>query len=342
MLSGRPAFQANSAVETMNAILKNDPDELASANPKIPPAVEWIVRRCLEKRPEERFQSARDIAFALDALSRSWGPGPKPLATAGRSRRLRLAGTAGIAGALVVAAFLLGHETARRATPSFHRLTFRRGANYGARFAPDGQTIVYGASWDGEPIRIFTTRLDSPESRAMDLPDADILSISSTGEMAILLHRPSIGKGPPEVSLGTLARVPLAGGAPRELLENVQGADWSPDGRELAVVHQVGERRRLEFPIGNVLYEAAELSEPRVSVKGELVAVFDGLDVVVDRRGKKKILAAGKPGVTVAFWSPKGDELWFDASHGSLESSLYAVNLAGRQRLVASFRPGRS
>lgn len=344
MLSGRRAFQGNSAVETMNAILNDDPEELAPANGNVPPAVERIVRRCLEKRPQERFQSARDIAFALEALSASPGLGPRPLAAPARSRRrvaLRLVAAAGIAGA-VVGAFLLGHESTNRPGPSFRRLTFRRGATWGAKFTPDGQTIVYGASWEGQPIRLFSTRVDSPESRPMDLPDADILAISRTGEMAILLNRPHMHmKGPPETSLGTLARLPLAGGAPREILDNVQGADWSPDGQELAVVHRVGERKRLEFPIGTVLYEAdvaSELSEPRVSANGDLVAFIDGRDVaVVDRHGHKRILAAGKPGVTVAFWSPRGDELWFEASEGDLQSSLYAVTLAGRQRLLAHF-----
>ncbi len=339
MLSGRQAFQGNSAVETMNAILKDDPEELTPANGDVPSAVERIVRRCLEKRPEERFQSARDIAFALEALS---APGPRPPAARGPSRRqvaLRLVAAAGIAGA-VVAAFLLGHETANRPAPSFRRLTFRRGSNWGARFAPDGQTIVYGAAWDGQPIRLFTTRVGSPESRPLDLPDADILSISSSGEMAILLNRPHT-KGPPEVSFGTLARVPLAGGAPHEILDNVQGADWSPDGQELAVVHRVGKRERLEFPIGKVLYEAdvtSELSEPRVSPNGDLVAIIEGLNVaVVDRQGKKQILTAGTAGASVAIWSPKGDELWFEVGEGHNQSSLYAVTLAGRQRLVAPF-----
>ena len=75
-------------------------------------------------------------------------------------------------------------------------------------------------------------------------------------------------------STGTLARVPLEGGAPRELLENVSLADWSPDGRDLAVVHKVGGKDRLEFPIGKVLYETGEeIASVRFSPRGDRLAI---------------------------------------------------------------------
>ena len=128
-------------------------------------------------------------------------------------------------------------------------LTFRRGSVWSARFAPDGQTVLYSAAWDGDPLRIFEMRLDSPESRLLELPDSELLSISRSGTLAIRL-------GELTAESGTLAEVPLTGGAPREITDGARWATWAPDGR-LAVARPVGERYRLEFPIGHVLYETS-------------------------------------------------------------------------------------
>ena len=183
-------------------------------------------------------------------------------------RRHRLFGV-GFGLALLAAGALGGLYYGRKLwenpPPSFHQLTFRRGTIWSARFAPDGQTIIYGAAWDGHPIQPFLTRPDSPESRSLGLSDSDILSISPSGEMAISLSRRFIRIWE---SSGRLARLPIAGGAPREVLDNVKDADWSPDGTGLAVVRRVKGRDRLEFPIGKVLYESQGfISFPRVATR---------------------------------------------------------------------------
>jgi hypothetical protein len=169
--------------------------------------------------------------------------------------------------------YVVGKRWSERPNTSFQRLTFRRGTSWGARFAPDGQTIVYGAVWEGGPLRLFSTRLDSPKSRTMDVGDADVLAISSLGELAVNLH-PSgrVIRG----ALGTLARVPLGGGAPREILENVRAADWSPDGKEISVIRVVNGRTRVEFPIGRVAYETDQVVlSPRVSPSGDVMAFVE-------------------------------------------------------------------
>jgi eukaryotic-like serine/threonine-protein kinase len=133
---------------------------------------------------------------------------------------------------------------------------------------------------------------------------------------------------------GTLARVSLAGGAPRELAEKVSMADWGPDGRDLAVVRHDGVKRRLEYPIGKVLYESdTGISFPRVSPKGDRVAFRDGVESrvlrIVDLAGKTTTLATGESVHGLA-WSPKGDEVWFTEW-----GLIRAVTLGGAQRILA-------
>ena len=185
MLSGKRPFHGESAVETLSAILKEEPPELCETNRQIAPALERVVRHCLEKSPEARFQSASDLGFALEALSglsitSATSPTLTPLAASSQSKRrwwpiiAALALLAGLAGGVFT-----GKPIWKTTPPSFHPLTFRRGTIWSARFTPDGQTIIYGAAWEGKPTETFSTRSESTESRPLDLPDANILAISS-------------------------------------------------------------------------------------------------------------------------------------------------------------------
>ena len=276
MLTGRRAFQRETAAETMTAILKEDVPEPQASGRQLPPALDRLVRRCLEKNEEERLQSARDLAIALEAIS---GSDSSAVAAQGSPLRARrLAGAAGLllAGALLgfLAAQrvgLRGREVAPRELPRYNLLTSRRGSVFGARFAADGNTAVYSAIWDSEPLRVFATRLDGPRADAPPLVDASLLALSRSGELAVST-RPSLEH---LLVRGTLAQLPLAGGTPRELLENVTAADWSPDGR-LAAVRVAQGRTRLEFPAGTVLYETAGwLSSPRFSPAGDAIAFHE-------------------------------------------------------------------
>src|SRR5262249_8291508 len=146
MLSGRRPFAGATSAELMTAILKEDPAELPRTD--IAPGLERVARRCLEKRPEERFQSARDIEFALEAVSGIPSLAPADRARTGRRSVLAAGAAVLLAGALGAAyGQLLGHRPPL--SPSFKQLTFRRGVVHTARFAPDGHTIVYGAAWEG-------------------------------------------------------------------------------------------------------------------------------------------------------------------------------------------------
>ncbi len=345
MATGRRAFQRKTGAETLVAIIREEPEPMGQLNPGVPAPVRWIVERCLAKDPEERYASTKDLARDLrsvrDHLSEATGSGAAVPLAASRPRRsawLLPAGVTLLAGAAM--GFILGRG-ATKAKPdssvSFQRLTFQRGSVYSARFAPDGQTIVYGASWEGRPAELFSTRPDSLESRSLGLPPADVLSISSAGEMALSLARHYVYGFE---SVGTLARVALGGGAPREILENVQDADWSPVGSKLAVARRVGDVGRLEHPIGKVIYQSSGwVSHVRFSPDGKLLAFLDhpqrGDDTavvkVVDTDGKPRL--EGPPATAGLSWSLRGDEVWFAAA------SLQATSLSGKVRTVWAF-PG--
>lgn len=341
MLWGERAFKRSTSIETLNAILNNDPPKLDDLSVKFSPGLDLIVRRCLEKSPEERFQSARDLAFNLESLSILTGSGPTRLPVA--ARRLKQKHWLLLAGVLVLVAvtlgsFFIGRKTNRTPAPLFQQITFRRGTIQEARFAPDGHTVFYSAWWDGKPSQIFWTRPGNPESSLVPLPAASLLSISAAGEMAILLSDETTG-----AVRGTLARVPLAGGAPREVIENIAWADWDPSGTKLAVVREVDNLVLLEYPIGTLLYKTnGSIVCPRVAPDGASVAFihrplmgdYGGSVILVDRAGVSRTLSSGWSNILGLAWSATGDEVWFTAAEVGGNRALFAVNLSGETRLV--------
>ena len=244
------------------------------------------------------------------------------------------AALAGFALLLGAAGGLLAGKSFWRAAlpnPRYHEITFRRGDIRSARFASDGQTILYSAAWQGNPVEIFSCKARSAESRSLGLEHAQLLSVSPTGEMAVALNSHRTGTW---VNVGTLASAPLAGGAPREVLENVQWADWAADGVNLAVVRDVGGRNRLEFPVGKVLYETGGwISHPRISPKGDMVAFLDhplpgddsGSVATVDLNGNKKKISGDWYSIQGLAWSADGREVWFTATESGLDRDLSAV-----------------
>ena len=314
LATGRRAFQRDTSAETIVAVMREEPEPIAKLNPRVPVPLRWIVERCLAKDAEQRYASTRDLARDLASL---------------RDRLSELSGEAAA-----------GVAEPAPSAPTFQRLSFRRGTILSARFAPDGRTVVYGAAWEGEPCRLFSTRPESPESSPLMLPDAEILAISRTGQLAISLERRWAGRF---IWSGTLAQVPLAGGAPRELLENVHWADWGPEGAHLAVVRSVSGKTRLEYPIGKVLYETGGwISHPRVSPKGDLVAFLDhptlgddeGSVVVVDRAGKATVLSKDWITAYGLTWSGDGQDVWFTGTRVGVARSVWCVSPAGKERLL--------
>src|SRR5437773_2127051 len=310
--------------------------KLAQSGRNIPPGLERIVRHCLEKNPEERFQSARDLAFHLEALSTQSGVNVAlPAHDKGRALpRFAAAGLALAAMILVAASFFAGRRVgagAKAPAPVFQRLTFRNGRVMNARFAPDGQTVLYGASWEGKPVEIFSARFGNPEWRSLVFSRTAIAAVSSSGELAVLLDR--------SPKQGTLARVPMTGGAPRELAEEVYHADWHPNGNGLAVIRAGGGKSRVEYPIGKTIYETFNgISDVRFSPKGDRITISEnsagrGSIAVLDLAGNRSVLSDGWKGVDTNAWKPSGDEVWFTATDTGLGHAIYAVNASGAPKV---------
>ncbi len=345
MLSGQRAFRRDTSAETMTAILKEDPPELSTTGKQISPAMDRIVRRCLEKKPLQRFQSARDLAFNLEGVSGiSLTTAVAPVTTAEkRSKRFTPIALALLLLALVAGgSYSLGRGAGSAAPLNYHQLTFERGLVYAARFAPDGRSIYYSASWSGQPIQIYSTVPDSPESRALNLVNSTLFAVSSS-EIAI-----SIGCKDRYIGncQGTLALVPVAGGAPREVVEDALSADWTADASEMAVIRMVAGKYRVEFPRGKVVFESEHpLGCLRISPSANAVAFaeFDSTDgdggwaVAVDRNGKELLRSQNLTSVEGVAWPPSGKEVWVGATMESgWADAIHAFALNGKhsERIV--------
>jgi hypothetical protein len=337
MLTGKRAFDGPSPVEAMNAILKEEPPAIETN-----PGLDRLIKHCLEKKPEDRYQSARDLAFDLGSLveptsvsfTQRGAPSVKP------GRRWRAPVWAIVAPLVIAAAaggFVVG-KGAPRVEPAWKQLTFRHGILRNARFAPDGQTIVYGAAWGAEPNEIYTTRREATESRALGI-HGDLLAISSQGEMALLIDRDV--RGVLVTAVGTLARAPLAGGSPRPVADGVHEADFAPDG-ELAAVREIAGQYAIEWPLGKtVLKRSGWVSHFRISPRGDAAAFIDhpiigddrGRVMLIDRQGTVTPVTREWMSAQGVAW--RGDEIWYTATESGMTRAMRATDRAGHERLIA-------
>jgi Tol biopolymer transport system component len=354
MLSGKRAFHGDTPADTMSSILKEEPEDLSGTNRNISPALERIVQHCLEKNPEARFHSASDIAFDLEHLSGISGTSTRITPVAERQPRSKLA--LGLAGGLAIALAMLGlgwwlgRAGAHASQPEYKQITFRTGSIGNARFTPDG-SVVYSASWEGGEQQLYMARTDDPGSRELGLKDAELLAISKSGELALRLNTVRYSG---YEQTGTLARVPLSGGTPREVLDNVQDADWSADGESLAVVRYLPESShwRLEYPLGKVLVDSINwISHPKISPDGKWIAFADhentngddeGSVAVIGSDGKvaEKKLSMGWTSVQGILWSPTGNEIWFTSTTIGTAENPRAVTLSGKLRSITNVPGG--
>jgi len=347
MATGKRAFEGASQASLISAIMKDEPRPILELQPMSPPALEHLVKRCLAKDPDKRWQSAGDLARELEWVATGGSQAGVPVPAASR-RRWRasmpwvIVGIGLAATLLVAGVFVTGRLTERRPeSPTFTQLTFQRGSIGNARFTPDGKGALYCAAWDGGPPEMFETRTDLSTNRSLGLPGVFLHSVSRTGELALRRRAEAWAWG-----YGPLAVVPSLGSAPRDLLEDVSCADWSPDGQTLAIVRHVGGEDRLEMPPGHVLVKTSGwFADIRVSPDGHRIActehsvVYDarGSVAVVETAGRKTTLTSEFANVVGVAWSPNGREIWFSAAATGNRQRLFAVTLGGRLRTVAQF-----
>ncbi len=343
MLTGKRAFRKDTSAETMTAILHEEPAELTTSSKPLPPALERVVRRCLEKKPLQRFQSARDLAFDLEGMSGTSTATGTAAASPAKAWNKWLFPVAAVAVVLTIGASF-GWWQARGSgstIPVYHPQTFERGFIYNARFSPDGRTIYYSANWNGTPLQLYAKDIGSPESRALNIVNSTLFAVS-TSELAISLGCKDRYIGDCE---GTLALAPVSGGAPREIVENVLAADWTADGSEMAVIRAVQGAYQVEFPVGKVIYRSTHpLGFLRIAPSANSLALIefisaagDGGRVVIVGHDAKEIARTKEIYTSLegVAWSPSGDEAWFA---GTIEQgwadSIFGLSPNGKLRVV--------
>ena len=347
MLTGVRAFKRDTAAETMTAILKEDPPELSLVGSAIAPALERTVRHCLEKAPEQRFQSARDLAFDLESFS-TLTPGAP--AKAAETRAVSRWGwyAAAAAALLVLGGLVAWKLTAGAPAPAnsqFHQVTFRRGELDTARFSSDGENIFYTAALEGAAPEIYTVATKGIAGHSLGIRNARLLAVSRQGEFAVAL---APHKVTPLVIIGNLARTSGNEGAPKPEIENVEAADFPPQGSGLAIIRwQTGDRVcQVEYPIGKVLYRRGSINNLRFSRNGRYLA-FIARESAYDDRGSIVILRSTGEKVAESpifesaqglAWSPGDGEVWITSPLQSGE--IHAFSLAGKVRSPLAV-PGR-
>lgn len=344
MVTGGRAFQGASDFSVASAILVKDPEPIITLQPLTPLALQRTIRVCLAKDPDARWQSAGDLCKELRWIAEGGSQSgvEMPIAVAARRAiRPRIAWILAAAfAAVALAALLRAAMLGRVPEPlAFHQLNFGREAVFQAAFAGK-DTVVYSAATSGNTPQIFAVRPDYPEPKPLGPPGMQLLAVSSKGELAVLIGAKYVWF---RLFTGTLARMPLDGGAPREIQEAVRQADWSPDGSQLAIIREVGSKDRLEYPIGHVLREVSGyMSDVRVSPRGDRIAYFEhplkwddrGSVNVIDLAGNNLVLSDGYWSERGLAWSPNGEEVLFSASQSGGSFTIYAVTLSGRRRIA--------
>lgn len=343
MATGTRPFQKSTAPETLTAIINEEPEPISKLNPIIPASVRWLIERCLSKDANDRYDSTRDLARELKYIQEHLTE-TSVESTVVPPKRKALSLYAILVSALILtlAGFLFyrfkyARLPSQTSLLKYHRVSYSNGTITSAKFSPDGNSIIYSGAFQANQSELFMAQTEGVESRDLGISNADILTISPSGQMLILLRK----EGEQE---GVLAEVSMSRGAPHELADHVRGASFNTDGSSFAVVRRVSGLSRLEFPLGNVLYQTSDvINEPRFSFNGDLIAFMQlpsaqGKVVIINSKGEK--LAMSKlcwpRGIA---WSRNNKEVWY--STYSYEpgggSEIDALTLTGQERLIQRF-----
>ena len=343
MATGLRPFDGKSQISVASAILEKDPTPMRQLQPLTPPAFERVVSTCLQKNPDDRFQSARDIRLELQWIAENPIAETNLSAAAAPKNSLRLlpwALAAALAIATAAGAWLYHRNASSAAIPTYKQLTFERGFVYAARFAPDERSVVYSASWDGQPLQVYLTHPGSPESRALNLLNSTLFAASAK-DLAISIGCRNRYIGDCQ---GTLALVPISGGAPREIADDVVAADWTSDGSDMAIVRHTEGKYRVEYPRGKVIYESYKpLAFVRIAPDGNSLAISQSVGewgdagqlFVLDRNGKEITHSQTYVSLEGVAWPPSGEEVWLaGTTEKGWADAIYALRMNGQERIV--------
>jgi hypothetical protein len=311
LAAGQHPFRRDTPAQTLAAIIEDDPAPLATIAPKVALPLRWIIERCLAKAPADRYGStddlARDLARVRDHVSDlSSGAAAPAAATPRRVWAMAVPVAAVVAAGAAWLAFATPVSSDVATPPKWLPITFHQGAVQTARFVGDGETIVYAAAWDGRPIEVYSTTRSGPESRRLELPPAGLMAVSRGGEIAVSLE--CTYEGATGLCPGTLGRVPLLGGAPRQVAAGVRAADWGPGG-ELAVVRQSAGGMFVEFPQGTVV-SGPDAAHVRFSRDGARLAWTERGEVLVRDGNEVRAVSSGWEFLTGMAWSAAGEALF--------------------------------
>jgi eukaryotic-like serine/threonine-protein kinase len=301
MLSGRRAFKGDSSVETMNAILKEEPPDLGAVDGSHPPAIDIVVRHCLEKNREERFQSARDLAFDLERISSVSGSSPAVAVSRPYGRWIAPAIAAAIALIAIAAAWRAGYRVTTAVKPAssartFALLTNQAGIADFPSFAPEGKTFVYVSKASGN-ADIYSKRVDGRNA------------INLTKDSHADNTQPAFSPDGSEIAFrserdgGGIFIMGATGESVRRLTDFGFNPTWSPDGSEIAVSTE------------------STALQPQARPGSAVIDVIDA------RTGaKREIVDLAHDGVQPN-WSPHGDRIaYWSITGGGGQRDLFTVD----------------
>ncbi len=342
MLAGRRAFEGETASDLLAAVLTGSP-QLDSLPKVAGPALRQVLSRCLEKNPARRYRDIGDVAHDLARTAADDAPIALGASSARTARVNRLVAVVGVLATLAAIALAIALWRETRSPPSqpeFQKLTFSSQFITNARFTPNGETVVFSSARNWMTSELFVRRPDDLRQSKIGGDNMQLLAVSARGELAVLTGARYIGH---RTYVGTLARMSLTEASPREVLDDVTAADWSPDGTELAVIRLSAGRSRLEYPIGTVLAESSGyLSDLRVSPDGEMVAFMEhdlkfdnrGPVVIVNRAGSEMVRSPSYRGEEGLAWAADGKSVFYSAEDNNTDYMIWAISLDGKVRKV--------
>ena len=350
MLTGEVPFHARSPVETMNAIVIDEPPDIGALVSPIPEAVEELVWRCLEKDPARRFSSARDLAFALESAAKSVtsatpvpvrrrSSAPRAIPQTGKRTRAIVLGVMAVSIAAAAVFSRGAFDTPAPEPPRLRTLTYS-GRDSSPAASPDGRLIAFVSSRDGGR-RIWLKQIaDGTEAAITAGPDDTAPRFAPDGSVLLFTRT--------ENGVTAIHRVPVVGGEPRKLIDDAFDGDWSPDGKQIAFIRNRGQLNARTSTLcvapvnGGAVREIAEstteeLTSPRWSPRGTSIVVTraprataSGSLLVIDLvSGDKQILKRDTPHglLSGAAWVAGGDALVY----AELDA-LAGTGLPGRGR----------